>query len=309
VRFFLPITILCLTIVLPAGPVDAARNWTEVNSWVYQLCNYKDGRLDQIAGSPFDLAVIDLARDGGGGYFSGEEIAAVKKSGKIVLAYFEIGAIEKYRPEWASVSDDLKAGTVDGWPEEQYVRFWEDRWWPVVKGRIDRAILAGFDGAYLDMVMTYSEIPNSGLSQEERANRMVALIARISVYAKTRNAAFKIVPQNCPELYTWSYWEPALNTTYIHAIDGLGLESVFYLAHDKPADKEWCRENRANALAIRNAGKLVLGVDYAMKPKNIADAYKKQRELGFVPYVSVDALDRVLSEEKDGRSGTLKNSD
>ncbi len=126
-----------------------AKDWLNVDSWVYQLTNYKDDKLTEIADSEFDLAVIDLARDGGSDFFSRQEIKMVKDSGKIVLAYFEIGAIEDFRPEWNLVPEDLKAGKVDGWPNEQYVRFWDERWWPIVKGRVDQAIGAGFDGAYL----------------------------------------------------------------------------------------------------------------------------------------------------------------
>ena len=276
--------------------MGADRNWGGVKSWVYQLSDYKNDSLNEIEKSPFDLAVIDLTRDGKNDYFSREEIFKVKKSGKIVLAYFEIGAIENYRPEWDAVPDDLKAGKVEGWPNEQYVKFWDERWWPIVKGRVDQALKAGFDGAYLDMVTTYEEIPNSGINREELAHKMVNLIARISNYAKKKNPAFKIVPQNCPELYTWSYWTPKPNGKYIKSIDGLGLESVFYIAHDKPANKGWCRENRKNAIAIKNAGKIILGVDYAKKTKNIIDAYKKQRAIGFIPYVSTESLDKIQKQ-------------
>ena len=92
------------------------------------------------------------------------------------------------------------------------------------------------------------------------------------------------------KIYTWSFWGGGPNQTYIQAIDGLGLEDVFYLAHDKPADKAWCKENWDNALAIKKAGKLVLGIDYCRTPPCIADADAKHRALGFVPYVSVKNL-------------------
>lgn len=301
-RSKLAIAAVCLVVcsVIRAGESD--KDWKSVKSWVYQLCNYQYDRLDEITAADFDLVVIDLARDGGTHYFTREEIEAVKKTGKIVLAYFEIGAIEQYRPEWNDVPDDLKAGKVSGWPEEQYVKFWDERWWPVVKGRIDQALKAGFDGAYLDMVTTYEEIPGLGMKQEELAHKMVDLITRVSEYAKGKKPHFRIVPQNCPELYTWSYWTPKPNKKYIDAIDGLGLESVFYIAHDKPANKSWCKENRDNALAIRKAGKLVLGVDYAKRPETIAEAYRKQKDLGFVPYVSVEELDKIQRRtESDAR--------
>lgn len=289
-----------LGIWLVAGSVLQAGDWSQVRSWVCQLTDYEDEKLRQIEEAQVDLAVIDLTRDGASGYFEREEIAKVQKSGKLVLAYFEIGAIEDFRPEWATVPASLKAGKVGGWPNEQYVKYWDPRWWPVVQGRVDRALAAGFDGAYLDLVTAYEEIPGTGLAQEERARRMVDLLAKISAYAKSRKADFRIVPQNCPELYTWSYWEPAPNRKYLDAIDGIGLESVFYLAHDKPADQKWCQENRDNALAIRQAGKLVLGLDYAKRPESIADAYRRQRELGFVPYVSVRELNTVVPEVGGG---------
>lgn len=276
----------------------AATDWMNVKSWVYQLTNYSDGKLDELIAADFDLAVIDLARDGSDDFFTGNEIEALKKSGKITLAYFEIGAIEDFRPEWKSVPDDLKAGPVQGWENEQYVRFWDPRWWPIVQGRIDQAIGAGFDGAYLDLITAYEEIPNTGLESEERAERMVDLIAKISKYAKSKQPDFKVVAQNCPELYTWSSWDPKPNQVYLDAIDGIAIESVFFLAHDKPAKMGWCQENRQNAIAIRATGKLALGVDYAKKPASIVEGYKKQRAIGFVPYVCVVALDKIMLEPK-----------
>ena len=184
-------------------PPEPGDDWEAVTSWVYQLSGYRDDRLDQIAGSAFDLAVVDLARDGYLDYFSAAEVAAVRSTGKIVLAYFEIGAIESYRPEWDDVPNDLKLGAVGGWPDEQYVAYWDEAWWPIVKGRVDQAISAGFDGAYLDMIVTYEEIPagSAGTDRDDLAQKMVDLIARLSDYAKARRPGFRVVPQNSPELH------------------------------------------------------------------------------------------------------------
>lgn len=282
---------------MPAGALHAVRDWNKIKTWVYQLTDYKDEKLEEMAGSGFDLAVIDLARDGGGDYFTQTEINSLKQKGMMVLAYFEIGAIENYRPESDQIPADIKLGPVQGWPDEQYVRYWDERWWPVIKARIDRALKAGFDGAYLDMIVTYEEIPEKEMKREKLAEKMVDLIAGISSYAKSKNPDFKIVPQNNPELYTWSFWDGQPSQKYINAIDAIGMEELYYLAHDKPCNKGWCRENRDNTSAIRKAGKLVLTVDYAKKPENIADAYSKSRSAGFVPYVSVKALNVILKEE------------
>lgn len=272
-------------VYLPNVMVANGRAWANVQSWVYQLTGYQNNQLQQIANSNFDLAVIDLARDGSSDFFTATEIDALQDSGKIVLAYFEIGAIENYRPEWPDVPDDLKLGPVSGWPGEQYVKYWDPRWWPVVAGRVDQAIAAGYDGAYLDMIVTYEEIPANaaGTNRADLARKMVDLIIRLSEYAKSRNPDFKVVPQNGPELY--------LLPGYLPAVDGLGMEEMHYLATDTPCAFSWCQDNRDHAAAIGANGKLVLSVDYADVPANVADAYTRARAAGFVPYASVVSLD------------------
>lgn len=265
-------------------PPDAP--WNSVESWVYQLSGYPNDKLTQIAGSNFGLAVIDLARDGSDDFFTYNEIQAVRATGKFVLAYFEIGAIEDYRPEWPEVPADLMLGAVDGWPSEQYVKYWDSRWWTIVaKGRIDQALAAGFDGAYLDMVVTYEEIPAdaAGTNRDDLARKMVDLIVEISAYAKSQNPNFKIVPQNSPELHAYP--------GYLAAIDGLGMEELYILATDQPCTYNWCYTNQSNAAAIQAAGKLVLTIDYANLQTNINTAYTQSLAKGFVPYVSVRDLD------------------
>ena len=267
--------------------VPSGRSWSAVSSWVYQLSGYQNSRLDQIAASHFNLAVVDLARDGSTDYFTRPEVAAVQASGKFALAYFEIGAIEDYRPEWSQVPSDMKLGAVGGWPSEQYVKYWDERWWPIVKGRVDQAIAAGFDGAYLDMIVTYEEIPAdaAGTNRNDLAARMVDLIARLSQYAKSIDPNFKVLPQNSPELRTWP--------KYLPAIDGIGMEELYFLATDKACSQSWCADNRNNAAAIRSAGKRVLTIDYANNASNIASAYTQSRTAGFVSYASVVNLDTM----------------
>ncbi|OJH42401.1 hypothetical protein BON30_04160 [Cystobacter ferrugineus] len=273
-----------------AGTTDAGTStpvpWEGVTSFTYQLTNYANNKLDQIAASKFNLAIIELSRDGSDDYFRSDELAAVKATGKQVLAYFEIGAIEEYRPEWSLVPADMKLGAVDGWPDEQYVKYWDERWWPIVQGRIDQALAAGFTGCYLDMVVTYEEIPANaaGTNREDLARKMVALISRISQYAKSKNPSFKVMPQNSPELIDYE--------GYLGAIDGLGMEDMYW-SDDKACSADWCAENRNNAARVRAAGKLVLSVDYAVQAAHIADAYTRSRAAGFVPYVSVRALNKM----------------
>lgn len=262
-----------------------ANLWDNVDSWIYQLSGYQNDTLNQIANSNFDLAVVDLARDGSGDFFTLSEVQAVKDTGKVILAYFEIGAIEDYRPEWPDVPADLKIGAVDGWPSEQYVKYWDPRWWPIIQGRIDQAIAAGFDGAYLDMIVTYEEIPAdaAGTNRDDLARKMVDLIMAISAYAKSVDPDFKVVPQNSPELYVLS--------GYLPAVDGLGVEELYVIAMDRLCTRSWCYENQDATAVVAAAGKLILTIDYANQTANIDLAYTQSLNANFVPYVSVRNLD------------------
>jgi cysteinyl-tRNA synthetase len=263
-----------------------------VTSWVDQLQNYAGGKLDAIAAAPYQLAVIDLARDGGSGYFRPEEVAAVRTSGKIVLSYFEIGSIEDYRPEAGPISrdaPDLVLNRWESWPHERFVRYWDPRWWDrVIQPRLDQALSAGFDGVYLDTPLAYEELDLAmvpGRTRPELARAMADLVIRMSRYAKSRHPGFLIVPLNSPELREQS--------GYVDAIDGIGVESLFYLPTDRPCDMDYCPVNLGNVRALRAAGKFVLAVDYAARPDRVQAACNEYRREGFAGYVGPPELNRI----------------
>ncbi|QDT70042.1 hypothetical protein MalM25_29870 [Planctomycetes bacterium MalM25] len=293
-------TITFLALVPATVAVADRPEFAKVGSWAYQLTGYEGDAIRRLTAAPVDLLVIDLTRDGEADYFRADEIARMQASGKHVLSYFEIAAIERFRPEWDDVPSDLMAGPVSGWEDEQYVRYWDPRWWPFVRARVDRAIDAGFDGAYLDMLTTYEEINEPTVPFDERARRMIDLVAKLAAHANGRDPAFKVVAQNCPELAIDEEADGGLNRRYMAAIDGVAIESPFYLPHNRLCQAEWCAENRTNAQSIRATGKLLLGVDYVRGEARRGEAYKRQREAGFIPYASVRELDRYVPEH--GRS-------
>lgn len=263
-----------------------------VTSWVDQLQNYAGGKLDAITAAPHQLAVIDLARDAGSSYFGPEEVAAVRASGKIVLSYFEIGSIEDYRPEAGPIgrdAPDLVLNRWESWPHEHFVKYWDPRWWDqVIQPRLDRALSAGFDGVYLDTPLAYEELDLAmvpGLTRQELARAMADLVIRMSRYAKSRHPGFLIVPLNSPELRTQS--------GYVDAIDGIGIEDLYYLPNDRPCDLDYCPVNLHNVRALRDAGKFVLAVDYATQPDHIRAACAHYREEGFAGYVGPPELNRI----------------
>lgn len=278
------------------GKVAAARapvaSMPAPKDWVYQLQRYQDGRLDALGRAPQQLAVIDLARDARADYFRPEEIAGLRATGKRVLGYFEIGSIEDFRPEHAPLrrdAGDLVLNRWEAWPEEHFVRYWDPRWWErVIQPRLDQALAAGFDGVYLDTPLAYEEIDlalTPDWTRKRLGRAMADLVIRMSQYAKARNPGFWIVPQNSPELRDYA--------GYTEAIDGIGMEELFFQATDKPCVEEFCATNLDNARALRDAGKLVLAVDYASDDRNVRAACARYRSEGFAGYVGRLKLDRI----------------
>jgi cysteinyl-tRNA synthetase len=264
----------------------------EIRSWAYQLQGYAGDGLGALARSPQALVVIDLARDAKSGFFRADEIATLHAAHKRVLAYFEIGSIETFRPEYTSMkqsANDLIANRWEDWPNEYFVRYWDARWWDrVIRPRVDQALRAGFDGVYLDTPLAYEELDLSlvpGQTRDTLGRAMADLIVRISKYAKASRPDFWVFPQNSPELRRYS--------GYTAAIDGIGMEELFFLATDKACTEDWCAENLNNTRALRDAGKLVLAVDYAANAANIRTACGRYRTERFVGYVTDLELDRI----------------
>jgi cysteinyl-tRNA synthetase len=265
-----------------------------ITSWAYQLQGYEGNGLTALVRSPHRLVVVDLARDAKSDWFRPDEIAALHAAGKRALAYFEIGSIEDFRPEYPALrrdAGDLVLNRWEDWPNEYFVRYWDGRWWDrVIRPRIDQALRAGFDGVYLDTPLAYEELDLAlvpGQTRDKLARAMTDLIVRISAYAKAHRSNFWIFPQNSPEL--------RLYAGYTQAIDGIGMEELFFLATDQACTQQWCEENLDHTRALRDAGKLVLAVDYASVAANVRVACERYRTERFVGYVTDRELDRIAA--------------
>ena len=108
---------------------------------------------------------------------------------------------------------------------------------------------------------------------------------RISRYAKAQRPGLLVYPQNSPELRAYD--------GYTGAIDGIGMEDLFYRPSGDPCAESWCEENLGNVRALLAAGKQVLAVDYASRGEDVRAACARYRQEGFGGYVTSRALDRV----------------
>lgn len=296
------------------------------NDWVYVLQPSGAASVAQIAASGFDLAVIDYSSDGGpDGELTPAQVANLKASGKVVLAYLSIGEAETYRYYWQPTWNDDPVPDPDApswlgpfnpsFPDNYKVRYWQPAWQALLFGTatgpnrsyLDRIVDQGFDGIYLDIIdaFTFWSDEQGERSRLQARQDMVALVQALAGYARSTRgvSGFLIVPQNGDDIVLDDDGElDALGQSYLATIDGIGVEDVFYdeLTTQPPAEVTFRTETLTH---YRHAGRRILSVDYVWNPSAPTGAANVDRfndyqlralTEGYIPYAAV--RDRDLNE-------------
>ncbi len=285
IRAFLPV-------ILRGPGASASSALSLVNDFLYQLQNLD---LAAIGATAYDLIIMDYSADGTEtGEFTAAQIEVLKHSSggeKIVLAYMSIGEAEDYRFYW---QDDWRPGNPPwldrenpDWPGNYKVHYWDPAWQAIIFAYTDRLLDAGFDGAYLDLIDAYEYYADQ--ERTTAAREMADFVAAIAAHARRRDPDFYIFVQNAPELATRV-------PGYLDSVDGIGQEDIYYgyEGDDRPTPSEVTAELERYLDVFKGAGKLVLTIDYATTPAHIDDAYTRSRAKGYVPFVTVRDLDRLV---------------
>ncbi len=293
VPFLLALVLLLFSCGVGLEEKEERTSSETVKSWLYQLQNISP---EEISKTGFDLVVIDYSRDGSqDGEFKREEIEAIKKTGKKVLAYLSIGEAEDYRfywkEEWNYNPPPWLGEENPNWPGNYAVKFWYPQWHEIIKSYIDRIVNEGFDGLYLDRVDEFYYWAKKGeLPEKDLALKMVEFIEEISNYCRSKLKNCLIFPQNGEELL--KYYPDRLN----RVVNGWACEDLFYNGLN-PVSKE--ETDYRLSLLKKLKGKLLLSVDYVYNGNDlelVRDYYAKAEKNGFIPYAaSVDReLDRII---------------
>lgn len=227
-------------------------------------------------------------------------------------------------PEWIAGADP------DGWEGNFPVAFWYDGWrdiWLGEGGYLQAILDAGFDGVYLDWVEAYSDESVVSIAEQDGVNpedEIVSWVGDIARFTRGQRPDFIVIGQNAAEL--------AERDEYLEIIDAIAQEQVWFdggADNDPPGDcplpetdddvdtgdylhslSEACRryidsepesplhvssEEYLGYLTLaQSKGEIVLTVDYALEPENVAWVYETSRGMGFIPFVSNRGLDRYV---------------
>ena len=252
---------------------------------------------EALSSAAFKWLVLEPSRAGdAASEFSRAELDAIRNGSgcgsKTILAYLSIGEAEDYRDYWdtawvagdegppiAGVAPSWLGPSNPRWGGNYKVCYWEPGWQAVILGTadgaaktpLDRIIDAGFDGVYLDIVdgFEFWSDPAEGYAEQtgdEARSSMIEWVIAIGDYArKSRGVAnFRVFPQNAEAIiYNDAGELDALSEAYFAAIDGIGIEDLFYSDTDQQDESEI--EFRVATLGeFRDRGKTVLVTDYVV---------------------------------------------
>lgn len=294
-----------------ATEAERLRRINAATSWGYQL---NGAKVDELAASPYDLLVIDATTGlASGKRFTRAEVERLKRkpdgSRRLVVSYLSIGEAEDYRPEYFTqeymeedAPDWLMHENKD-WKGNRIVNVCADGWQQTMlgdaRGRsvydsiepspLYRLIELGFDGVYLDRVDVYEEIVKQCPDAEKK---MVDFVVRLASHARKADPHFLVIQQNAEDLLK--------HAPLVKAIDAMGKESLFFgwgggdgsnvSRTNSDSSIKWSvdRLNRVKA-----AGRPVFVVDYTSNRANAETAQRRNRALGFVPYVAPKELHQL----------------
>ena len=293
------------------------------NGWSY-LLQGPDGEaidLATLATSAPNLLVTDSSRDGSdAGRWNPADLALVQQSGKAVYAYLTIGEVDDYRSNWspAWTTTGKAAGRPTSaapawlgpvnpdWRESRKVRFWDPTWRaqltnPEGSGLLDQIVAQGFDGVYLDIIDAYTFWAEEVKRRDRRpgdpargdlgdsAGRMADLVTGLSTAARRVNPAFQVILQNGEGIFD-HLGAPgsAARQQLLDGITGLAVEDAYCPGPRDEDNRFKPVRSRLSQLRedVRDAGKLVLTVEYLTRASLIDRFLAAASADGFLPTVS-----------------------
>ncbi|NUU96398.1 hypothetical protein XO10_09030 [Marinitoga sp. 1135] len=235
-----------------------------------------------------EYIIIDYSHDGSEkNKFSRYEIRKLQTNGSTVLSYLSVGEAEDYRfyweKWWNNSPPDFIGEENSKWPGNYKVKYWHWEWKEIMHQYIDKIIDQGFDGVYIDLVDSYLYWADHGYDIYATAEEMINLIADLSEYAKSKRKNFKIFVQNAESIIDYDY-----NGKYMESIDGLGIESLFYIKGKKRKEKQI--DYRLNYITkFKEHNKTIIVIDYIYNEKEsdiekVKDFISLCEEYGFLAY-------------------------
>lgn len=241
---------------------------------------------DVTLASQYDVLVLEPDHD--------RAPASLRRPGGLAIGYISLGEVEKSRPAAAALA---AAGALlaanPHWPDARYADLRHARWRAEVLDRLVPTILAkGYNGIFMDTLDNAeameraNPIGNAGMV-DAAASLVRAIHERFPAAIIVMNRGYALLPK------------------VADVIDGVLGEAMATRwnfrtrTYDTLSEGDWnWQAGRLRAARQVNPALALMTLDY-WEPGDavgVRALYGRERAAGFVPYVSVLALDRIVPE-------------
>jgi hypothetical protein len=133
-------------------------------TWQWQLTGESDLSHDV---DVYDLDMFEI---------SDEVIAQVHADGRLLICYMSAGSYEPWRPDADEFPEEVIGEPLEGWEEERWLDFMDERVRDIMEARFDLAVERGCDGIEPDNLTAFAEDNGFGLNMTEQLdyNRFLA---------------------------------------------------------------------------------------------------------------------------------------
>ena len=228
--------------------------------------------------SQFDLAIIDPDQ------IDDQGVHQLRDSGTVVLAYLNLGEVERYRTWFDRVNPRWIIAANPDWSDHFIVDASQTGWQNlIVRHVVPQIYDKDFDGLFLDRI-----------DIADRYN-----------FPHTRKGIVSIIraiKQSYPEKFLILNNGVFLGRSIFKIIDGILIESLFmdYDSASKSYLKKEAQEIEARIDELRfyhnKYGLTIFTLDYVPMPSHelIQHVLQKSKENGFIPYISTRELDKIF---------------
>jgi uncharacterized protein (TIGR01370 family) len=228
-------------------------------------------------------------------------LQALTAQNKQVFTYLSIGEAEDYRDYWGANGLAENSGFVLGedpdWQGNYYVKFWDPGWQSLMFAKVDEAVANGYDGMYLDLVDAYGvgQVESAYTGPGDVRQAMLDFVVALSEQAKAIDPTFKVIPQNAVGLLAVSEDSASTpNTAYLNAIDGLGVEDLWFNDDDV---SDWTQSDLQFLQLALDAGKFVLATSYPTEDAQQQQFIANMLAAGLIPFVADRELTGVIDSD------------
>jgi uncharacterized protein (TIGR01370 family) len=213
---------------------------------------------------------------------------------KTVIGYISLGEVENYRDYFKEVEKEgILYEKNPNWPDSRYIDVRDQRWTRrVVEDLVPRILHKGFQGIFIDTLDNPAELerrdPQKFKGMTEAAANLVKAIRRHHPRIHIMlNRSYEILPA------VDGHIDSVLGESVFTEID---FEKKSYRLADPKVYRqqvEWLQAAKKRQPKLK-----IYTLDYWVPTDTagVARIYAEQRKNGFIPYVSIKDLDRVLKE-------------